>query len=277
MRQWRTFFLAVAAGLALAGPLLAESFSFTTGGPDGKIAFATRPSTGAPFEIESGDDFILSNQTRINKASFTGLVTGGGTIGQVVVEIYRVFPKDSMVPPSGNVPTRVNSPSDVEFDDRSTRNGNLTFTTSVLASPFSTLNSIQPGGIPNPPQSMTPLTGGDGPVSGQEVQFDVTFTTPFDLPADHYFFVPQVQVSGGDFLWLSAPFPQFTGDLQVWTRDSALQPDWLRVGTDIVGGVKFNASFSLAGATVPEPGSMTLMVLGAAGIALRAWRRRGTA
>jgi hypothetical protein len=29
----------------------------------------------------------------------------------VRLEIYRVFPKDSQDPPSGNVPTRVNSPS----------------------------------------------------------------------------------------------------------------------------------------------------------------------
>jgi hypothetical protein len=274
MQRWRTILSAVAAALALAGPALAAPFSFTTGSPDGKIAFATRPATGAPFEIESADDFILTNRTRINHASFTGLVTGGGTIGQVVVEIYRVFPKDSTFPPSGNVPTRNNSPSDVELDDRNSAGGNLSFKTSVLANSFTTANSIQPGGIPDPPQSKTPFTGGDGPVSGQEVQFDVTFTTPFDLPADHYFFVPQVQVTGGDFLWLSAPFPQFQGDLQVWTRNSALQPDWLRVGTDIVGGDKFNASFSLNGATVPEPGSMTLMVLGAAGIALGAWRRR---
>ena len=54
----------------------------------------------------------------------------------------------------------------------------------------------------------------------------------------------------GTFEWLSAPPNQFTGDLQEWIRNSHLDPDWLRVGTDIVGGAtppKFNASFSLAG------------------------------
>jgi hypothetical protein len=248
---------------------------FSTGSPDGKMAFATRPSTNAPFEIESADDFILPTETFLNKASFTGLVTGGGTIGQVVVQIYRVFPKDSNLNRTPQVPTRVNSPSDVELDDRDSANGNLSFTTSVLSASFTALNSVQPGGIPNPPQSLNPMTGGNGPVTGQEVQFNVTFTTPFDLPADHYFFVPQVQVSGGNFLWLSAPFPQFAGDLQVWTRDSALDPDWLRVGTDIVGGAdKFNASFSLEGSTVPEPSSLTLLALGASGLALWRWRRR---
>ena len=39
-------------------------------------------------------------------------------------------------------------------------------------------------------------TGGEGPVAGQEVRIDVVFTPPFDLPADHYFFVPQVLLQG---------------------------------------------------------------------------------
>ena len=73
----------------------------------------------------------------------------------------------------------------------------------------------------------------------------MNFTTPFLLPADHYFFVPQVQLDDGDFLWLSAPkpivaagtpFPPGFTDLQSWTRDDpGIAPDWLRVGTDIVG------------------------------------------
>ena len=82
-------------------------------------------------------------------------------------------------------------------------------------------------------------------MAGQEVQFNVIFQTPFSLPADHYFFVPQVQVSTGDFFWLSAPkpiippgtpFPPGFTDLQTWIRNEDLQPDWLRVGMDIVGG-----------------------------------------
>ena len=38
--------------------------------------------------------------------------TAASNVQQVVVEFYRVFPKDSTDPPSGHVPTRVNSPSD---------------------------------------------------------------------------------------------------------------------------------------------------------------------
>jgi hypothetical protein len=85
----------------------------------------------------------------------------------------------------------------------------------------------------------------------------VTITTPFTLPEDHYFFVPQVQLSGTPafpFLWLSAtrPNPALSPDLQAWVRGPNIEPDWLRVGTDIVGGSPaptFNLSFSLSGQT----------------------------
>jgi hypothetical protein len=49
-----------------------------------------------------------------------------------------------------------------------------------------------------------------------------------------------------------APSPGFT-DLQTWTRDQFLEPDWLRIGTDIVGQGTFNAAFVLNGVTVPGP------------------------
>jgi hypothetical protein len=54
------FGTAVLFGLATAMPAAADPFFFSTGTPDGKIATASRPSTGAPFEIESADDFVLT-------------------------------------------------------------------------------------------------------------------------------------------------------------------------------------------------------------------------
>jgi len=39
----------------------------------------------------------------------------------------------------------------------------------------------------------------------------------------------------------------FTGDLQSWTRNDDLAPDWLRIGTDITHQGPFNAAFSLSG------------------------------
>jgi hypothetical protein len=203
-------------------------------------------------------------------------------ITQVQVEIYRVFPNDSDVgrtsgPPTFStpqVPTRVNSPSDVAFDTRnSLSGGGLDFTPGVITSSFTALNSILNGIHPMPNQT----TGGDGAVTGQEVQFNVSFTHQFSLPAGHYFFVPQVDLSSGDFLWLStAAPPLFTGDLQAWIRNADLDPDWLRQGTDIVGGglnaPKFNDSFSLVG-TLPDSGSTLVFFASAIGPVLYLKRR----
>jgi hypothetical protein len=279
---------ALSIGLLTALPAAATPFFFSTGDPDGKIATASRPTSAGKVEIESADDFGLTDRTRITSATFTGLLTGAApSIGEVVVEIYRVFPKDSDVgrtsgPPvfsTLQVPTRVNSPSDVAFADRDSAAGNLTFLTATLGS-FTANNSVLPGGIhPFPNQT----TGGNGAVTGTEVQFTVTFTTPFDLPADHFFFIPQVEVSGGEFLWLSAPkpivppgtpFPPGFNDLQSWIRDENLQPDWLRIGTDIVGAGAFNATFSLTGQTIPEPASIGLLAAALSAMTLAGLRRR---
>jgi hypothetical protein len=278
--------LGVAVGALLMGSAArAAPFTFSTGAPDGKMASASQPDAGGKTEIESADDFILSSATQINSASFTGLLPTGlslAEIGEVAVEIYRVFPNDS-APASGNVPTRANSPSDVAFDERDTVANNLTFTASIVNATFTANNSVVNGIHPKPGQT----TNGEGPVTGEEVQFNVNFTTPFTLPADHYFFIPQVQVIGtGNFLWLSAPkptVPPFTGDLQSWIRNENLDPDWLRIGTDIVGGTTpptFNASFSLngdtlggGGAAAPLPPGVWAGLVTAAGFGVSRLRR----
>jgi hypothetical protein len=277
MRHGLRWALAFCLTALAAGPAMgAVIYNNLT--PNNLMAIATRPDTTA-FEIEAGDDFFLGSRTSINGASFTGLFvpgpTGGATsVSQVIVEIYRVFPLDSNTARIPNVPTRANSPSDVAFDSRDVTS---TFNTSILSATFTALNTVQPGGIhPSPLQT----TGGNGPLTGQEVQFNVTFSNPFDLPPDHYFFVPQVALTnGGQFYWLSAsrpisgagttPFPVGVTDLQAWTRDAQLDPDWLRVGMDIVGGATpptFNTAFSLSGAAVPAPASLTLLALGLVGL-----------
>lgn len=279
-------------GVFAIGPSAEASIFFSTGNPDGMMASASRPDSSGKFEIETADDFVLGGPTSLTGATFTGLLTTAvANITNVRVEIYRVFPTDSDVgrtsgPPifsTSQVPTRVNSPSDVAFDDRDAASANLSYQVTSLGS-FTANNSIQPGGIHPLPN---PTTGGNGALTGQEVQFDVSFLTALLLPANHYFFVPQVQVSdaNGNFYWLSAarpivppgtPFPQGFTDLQGWTRDAALDPDWLRVGTDIVGAGTFNYAFSLSGESVtpvPLPAALPLLASSLGALGFAGWRR----
>jgi hypothetical protein len=208
------------------------------------------------LETEAADDFVLTLPTILTGASFNGLLpvsTPIQAIGHVVVEIYRVFPNDSDVsrtsgPPTFSttkVPTRVNSPSDVEFADRDSANGDLSSSGTLINPSFTAANSVNHGINPFPNQT----TGGEGPVTGEEVAINATFTNPLTLPAGHYFIVPQVDAAApGPFYWLSAPNPQFSGDLQTWIRNPTIDPDWLRVATDIVGHPpNFNGSFTLNG------------------------------
>src|SRR5690348_14117896 len=261
----------------LASPAHGDAVLFSTGNPDGRIATASRPASAGKIEVESADDFtVTAGLTNLTGATFTGLVPSGAIVTEVIVEIYRVFPKDSLLPPDGRVLTRTNSPSDAAFDSRDSSDGSLLFTTTTLNTSFTAVNSVLDGIHPLPGQQ----TGGEGQVTGDEVLFDVSFTMPFGLPADHYFFVPQVALDTGDFYWLSAPHPivppgtPFSPDLQSWIRNADLEPDWLRIGTDIVGPSQtggptptFNAAFSLIG-QVPEPA--TILLLGV-GLALLWW------
>ena len=71
-------------------------------------------------------------------------------------------------------------------------------------------------------------------------------------------------------------FPPGFTELQSWTRDEALDPDWLCVGADIVGGAPapaFNAAFSLSGSTIPEPSTWAMMLLGFAGLGFAGYRQ----
>jgi hypothetical protein len=280
MNRQIAVFLACGILATLAAPVAADTLFISTGNPDGLLGLASRPNAGGLTEIEAADDFILTSKSTLTSATFTGLLPTGTSlsdISQVVVEIYRVFPKDSTVPPTGDVPTRNNSPSDVAFDSRDSVGGSLTFSTSVQSSSFTVANSILNGIHPIPGQT----TNGEGAVTGSEVQFNVTFNTGLVLPGDHYFFVPQVALSNGStFYWLSAPRPivppgtPFSPDLQSWIRNEALQPDWLRAGTDIIGAGTFNGAFSLNGTSVPEPSTLVMLVGVAGCLPLATFRRR---
>ena len=243
-------------------------FSFNTGSPDGKLGAVSRPE-GSGAETETADDFVLTQPTVISGATIHGLLKATGaslpTVAGVEVEIYHVFKLDSDVSrTSGDpkfetvkVPTRVNSPSDVEIGTatRDSNDGTLSFVTNQI-SDFQVQNTVINGINSKPAQ----LTHGEGPASGQQVAIDIIFDTPLFLLPGHYFFRPEVNVVDGNFLFLSsprsgAPFPDGTNDLQAWIRNTDLKPDWLRIGSDIVGAGTFNMTFSLSGNEIPEAGT----------------------
>src|SRR3954447_398455 len=114
---------------ALCSPARAGStFFFSTGDPDGKMAMASR---GPNSQIEAADDFVTKGDTTLlTSATFTGLITGGvplSNITEVNIDLYHVFPVDSDTNRTPNVPTRVNSPADTEFDGRNSTAGSLSF------------------------------------------------------------------------------------------------------------------------------------------------------
>jgi hypothetical protein len=248
----------LSVGLWLATPAWANTFFFSTGNPDGKLGALSRPAGSLGLETETADDFFLTQATVVKGATIHGLIPGGTAvsgIARVEVEIYHIFPIDSDAVRAQNVPSRQNSPSDVEIDaaTHDSSNGSLSFTATGI-SPFTVQSTVVKG--------ITPMTHGDGPASGEQVEIDIVFNAPIFLPAGHYFFRPEVQLSNGNFLFLSAPkpitsgtaFPAGTTDLQAWIRNASLAPDWLRIGTDIIGSGAFNMTFSLAGNTIPEAG-----------------------
>jgi hypothetical protein len=266
----------------------ASTLLFSTGNPDGKIATLSRPDSPGSLETETADDFILGQNAMITGATFTGLLPTGASLSSVTeveIELYHVFPVDSTNPPDGRVVTRTNSPSDNEFAAFDQAAGDISVTASILNPTFTAANSVVNGIHASPNQ----FTGGEGAVTGEEVQFTITFKTPFFVGAtDHDFFNPKVELSSGNFLWLSAPKPitspgsssQFPGgpttDLQSWIRNEgtgALAPDWERIGTDVTGQGPFNAAFSLSGNVVtPEPS--TLLLFGVGLLAIGAWGRK---
>jgi hypothetical protein len=275
---------ALATGLLCVQPAAADVFFFSTGDPDGKIATLSRTASTGKLEQETADDFVTTaGRTAINSATFVGLLVGGATpanINDVEIELYHVFPIDSTFPPDGRVNTRVNSPSDNNFAAADGALGQLSFTTKVLSSSFMAANSVTSGPNAAPNQ----FTGGNGPVTGEEVEFDVTFNTPFVLGPDHVFFRPEVDLgNAGNFLWLSAPKPitggtgPFNPDLQTWTRGDGpgtIAPDWSRIGSDITNQGPFNAVFSLTGDATPEPSTWAMMLIGFGGLGFAAYWRR---
>ncbi len=208
-----TRLLAGSKGAGLAFGLLAATsgwpadFSFTTGNPDGLMGAVSRRASPGKLETETADDFALGQTTVIRRATIVGLVPSGTQpqdIKEVEVEVYHVFPLDSAVPPSGKVPSRANSPSDVEIGTatRAGNSGTLTFSTNVLNANVSVLNTV-----------VNNLKVADGLLPAGKVQRQVkkwrsrsrSLAPSSRAWRGHYFFRPEVLLTSGDFLYLSAP------------------------------------------------------------------------
>jgi len=139
--------LALALAVCFAIPAWADSFSFSTGSPDGKLGALSRPAGSQGLETETADDFVLTQPTVISSATMHGLLIPAGTpvssLTRVEVEIYHVFPLDSDTVRTPNVPTRTNSPSDVEIDTATRDSGQSTLSfNATQISTFTVANTV---------------------------------------------------------------------------------------------------------------------------------------
>mmetsp|Transcript_31080 Transcript_31080/g.52333 ORF Transcript_31080/g.52333 Transcript_31080/m.52333 type:complete len:283 (-) Transcript_31080:561-1409(-) len=247
--------------LAVALEAVLANYRFSTGNPDGR--FASNIQIDGP-EWESADDFKLCYPTNLYSGSVYVLLPNNVNplthIGQGAFEIYRIFPLDS-APFDNLVPSRTNSPSDVDLGPKSrdTSSGSLRVFARLVRTPYSVSKSVFRRMFKKPANV---TTGGDGPLSGTLYEFDFVFTTPISLPAGRFFAVFQLNYTPAARAW--AAFPPVavsaagpvaeSGDLQSWGRKRGTTAitnifnDWERFGTDVVGGgVKYNIAFSLTG------------------------------
>jgi len=266
----------------------ADTVLYNNDFPDGKVATAS----GSPKAAESADDFILNTASTITSGSFTGLIPKTASILNVGVEIYGACTPGSGFAGCtnlGKAVTRVNSPTSegLPGTERTTGDGNLTYSASLLNNGIGVVGSVVDGINPQTPNVPATLTGGDGPASGKEVRVNFNLTQGITLPAGHYFFVPSVELNDGSFLQLSAyrtvggefGSTLITPDLQAWVRNDNIKNDWLRTGTDIIGGptdpATYNLAFRLVGTTgtvVPEPTGVAMLIAGL--VAVGAWSQR---
>src|SRR5436190_12601437 len=130
---------------ALESRRLLTAFAFSTGTPDGKVATIGEPPNAhnGDIEFESADDFVLTQQTTLRHATFSGLLTGGATlddVSNVFITIYRVFPNDSDTTRTPAVPTRQTSPSANEIENRESAAGGRNFDQTVMSARFDAAN-----------------------------------------------------------------------------------------------------------------------------------------
>ena len=197
-----------------AAALLPAVYSFSTGDPDGLIATAARPES-RPENSRSNRPMTSCspNTTSITSATFTGLVPAGSSATGVVVEIYRVFPTDSDVGAHQRAANVLDGPGAhagqfaLRYRARRARHRERPISRPRSLDPsFTANNSVTAGRYPSQTEPTPPAATVRS--RARKCSSTVNFATPFVLPADHYFFVPQVELGRtATFFWLSAPKP----------------------------------------------------------------------
>ena len=271
-----------------AAALLPAVYSFSTGDPDGKIATASRPES-TENSRSSPRMISCSPTTSITSATFTGLVPGGGERPPTSSSrSIAYFPRLGCRPHQRvaavldvEVPTRVNSPSDVAFLEADSATGGLVLDQGARGD-LHRKQLGETGGIYPEPESDT---GGNGAVTGEEVRFDRELHRRLAPPRQPLFLRASGRAGQRQFLLAvgaeadrlaGTPFPPGFTDLQSWTRDDSARS---RLAAHRHGhrgrrpAPTFNAAFSLAGSAVPEPSTWAMMLLGFAGLGFAGYRR----
>ena len=216
-------------GVWLATPTWADPFS-QHGTPDGLLGALSQPASTGHLETETTNNFLLTDTDAHRSGDHHQVDPVGNCPGE-----YSATSRSRSITSSRGLGRPLGERALHSQLTRGCRDRhhharweprNARFQHSLLDE-LSVLNTVMDG-INRAP---TNVTDGEGPASGTVVQITITFIP--DRPAGgitHYFFHQEVQVAGGDFLYLSAPKPivapgtPVTGDFQAWIRNSDL-PD----------------------------------------------------
>jgi hypothetical protein len=74
MRTMSVIFLTAVLALGLATPPARADLIFNTGNPDGLIGTLSRSTSPGKIQTETAADFVLTQASRIDQATFTGLL-----------------------------------------------------------------------------------------------------------------------------------------------------------------------------------------------------------